>query len=256
MHSTDKMDDDYLGSGQILRYSVKKYGPENHVREVLQLFSDRASLIQGEKELVTESVAAGPMCMNMCAGGATSRGGPRQKRPYKPRGPMPEETRLKISLSNMGKKHSKATRRKMSKAKLGKTWTWNKPMSDEQKKQISDTLKGKKLSPWNKGIKMGPLSDEQKQKLSMSLKGKNKGKKMSDAQKELLRQINLGKKHTAEAKARMSASKKGKKKPPRSAEHCKNMSEAHKGKVLSEEHKRNISEGMKIACAKKKQESK
>jgi group I intron endonuclease len=57
-------------------------------------------------------------------------------------------------------------------ANMGKT-PWNKglklgPLSEEQKKKVSDSLKGK--SAWNKGI---PNTEEQKQKISQSLKDNN-----------------------------------------------------------------------------------
>ena len=44
-----------------------------------------------------------------------------------------------------------------------------KPMSEETKKKLSESKKGK--TPWNKGKKCGPLTEETKRKLSESLKG-------------------------------------------------------------------------------------
>ena len=35
MHSTSKLDGGYMGSGKILRYSIRKYGKENHTKETL-----------------------------------------------------------------------------------------------------------------------------------------------------------------------------------------------------------------------------
>ena len=35
MHRTDNMNDGYLGSGVILKRSLKKYGKENHIKEIL-----------------------------------------------------------------------------------------------------------------------------------------------------------------------------------------------------------------------------
>ena len=41
MHSTDDLDDGYLGSGKILGYSRAKHGDENHKKEILEFLPDR-----------------------------------------------------------------------------------------------------------------------------------------------------------------------------------------------------------------------
>ena len=144
---------------------------------------------------------------------------------------------------------------------------FGKPMSDEQKKKISNSLKGKfcgKNHP-NYGI---PMSDEQKKKQSERMKGKNhpnygipmsdeqkkkisegrKGKKHSDETKKLLSEINIGKKHSDETKKKMSESHKGKKHhfygKHLSREHkeklSKNSAKCWEGKKFSDDHKKNM----------------
>ena len=44
MHSTDNLQDGYIGSGKRLYYSIKKYGKENHTCEILEFLPDRLSL--------------------------------------------------------------------------------------------------------------------------------------------------------------------------------------------------------------------
>lgn len=44
MHSTNNLDDGYLGSGRRLRYSLNKYGNENHTREILEFKNSRDEL--------------------------------------------------------------------------------------------------------------------------------------------------------------------------------------------------------------------
>ena len=47
MHSTDNLNDGYLGSGWILKQAIKKYGKENFKREVLLVLSNRKLLYKG-----------------------------------------------------------------------------------------------------------------------------------------------------------------------------------------------------------------
>jgi hypothetical protein len=69
MHSTNTLEDGYLGSGKLLRYSVKKYGSENHKIERLEFFEDRIKLAERESEIVNESLLKDPLCMNLGLGG-------------------------------------------------------------------------------------------------------------------------------------------------------------------------------------------
>ena len=70
MHSTDDMDDGYLGSGKILRNSINKYGKENHIREIYGDFlPDRESLRLREAEIIDNHRLMDPKCMNNKLGG-------------------------------------------------------------------------------------------------------------------------------------------------------------------------------------------
>lgn len=70
MHSTDNLDDGYLGSGVHLTRSVKKYGKEQHLREILEFLPNRDLLKAREEELVTEDIVRNDvLCMNLIKGG-------------------------------------------------------------------------------------------------------------------------------------------------------------------------------------------
>lgn len=69
MHSTDNLEDGYLGSGQRLWHSINKHGKENHSVEILEHYEDRESLRNRERELVNENILKDPMCMNLKPGG-------------------------------------------------------------------------------------------------------------------------------------------------------------------------------------------
>lgn len=69
MHSTDNLEDGYIGSGKRLRYSINKYGRENHVCEKLEFFETRELLKQKEAEIVNENLLKDSLCMNLQPGG-------------------------------------------------------------------------------------------------------------------------------------------------------------------------------------------
>jgi len=69
MHSTDNLEDGYLGSGTRLRYSINKHGAKNHVREILEFTDSREELKKREKEIVNLNEIAKEECMNLTVGG-------------------------------------------------------------------------------------------------------------------------------------------------------------------------------------------
>lgn len=87
LHSTDDLNDKYLGSGWRLHSSIKKYGAEAHSRTILEQLPDRKSAATREKEIVTSDLLKDPMCLNLCVGGQGN---------YLDR-PTEESTRKKLS---------------------------------------------------------------------------------------------------------------------------------------------------------------
>ena len=69
MHSTSNENDSYMGSGKRLRYSIRKYGVENHTKEILEYFDSRELLIEAEKKAITEDMINDNNCMNLRGGG-------------------------------------------------------------------------------------------------------------------------------------------------------------------------------------------
>ena len=110
--------------------------------------------------------------------------------------------------------------------------------SEEARRKMSNAKKGKPAH--NKGI---PMSEEQKKKISESKKN------ISEETRKKLSNANKGKHHSEESKKKMSNSKKGKE---FSEEHRKKLSNAKKGKPahnkgvpMSEEQKKKLSEAHK-----------
>ena len=69
VHSTNDLNDDYLGSGLRLKLSMKKHGRENFERKILVILDDRSEAVKIEKSLVTEDLVLNANCYNMTLGG-------------------------------------------------------------------------------------------------------------------------------------------------------------------------------------------
>ena len=69
IHSTNNLDDGYLGSGKRLRYSIRKYGRENHICEKLEFFDTRKELSKKEEEIVNLNEISKKNCLNINIGG-------------------------------------------------------------------------------------------------------------------------------------------------------------------------------------------
>ena len=130
MHSTDDLQDKYLGSGVRLTRSVKKYGKEQHTREILEVFPSRVAASDREKEILTEELRADPLCLNCGAGGLGAVDRPIDT----------EVTRQKRSEAQLGKVRTTEMRENYSKAFTGK------PKSDAHKSAMSNARTGVKWS--------------------------------------------------------------------------------------------------------------
>lgn len=176
-HSTDNLDDSYLGSGKILKQSIEKNGVDNFKREILYVFPSKQEALQKEKELVTEDFVQREDTYNMKVGGeggwdhtyndpeiskrrkegvalAFAEG---RSTGWK----LSKEQRSEIGRSAFkGKKHTKETLKKISEAGKTnpeveknriesyhaepKTWGWKTRLSQKW------GIKASKVAPWLK----------------------------------------------------------------------------------------------------------
>jgi hypothetical protein len=199
MHSTDNLNDGYLGSGMRLRKSIRKYGKDRHVSQVLFEFSSRQEASDKEKELITVELRKDPACMNCGPGGEG----------YYDRPPTKAETSAKLSAASKKYVRTKEWYDKIA-ASRAKTWTTHTP---EAREKIRNALTGKVLTEEHKkkiseGGTGQTRTPETRHNISKATKGKSKVlPTFSTAHKESIRQVRLGKKHSEEAKQNMRKSK-------------------------------------------------
>ena len=69
VHSTDNIDDGYMGSGTRLKKAIEKYGIENFEKEIIKICNDRKEAYELESNYVTESLIKDDNCYNIILGG-------------------------------------------------------------------------------------------------------------------------------------------------------------------------------------------
>jgi len=152
MHQTTDLDDDYMGSGFILKRAIKKYGAENFVKEILHIFKHKWQMNLAERILVVPDYETNYNIVIGGKGGALFKG---RKHSL--------DSRKKISTSSTGKKLSDKARKNISLAKIGEKnpmfniginhRMFGKHHSTEIKQKISKTLIGHKYGIWvNNGV--------------------------------------------------------------------------------------------------------
>jgi len=215
-HSTYNINDNYMGSGTILKLAKEKYGIENFIKETLYIFESKEEMNQKEIEMVNEEYILRKDTYNIKPGGNGGCGKRTEKSLEKfkitwANKPQKEKDEINLLRSNKlrGLKRSNETRKNMSKSKKGISWEeqLGKEKSDERKLNRSKIMKEKE------GLFKGRThSEESKKKMSES----SKGKICSEVTKEKMR---LAKKLN----------------PPTH----------RKGTTLSAEHKKAISESLR-----------
>ena len=180
-HSTQHVDDGYIGSGIRLVRSVQKYRKKNFIREIISYHTTEEQLYLNEKVLIKDYLGK-PECLNLSEGG---KGGwtyvntvvfpylkenGLYKKPcyYGKKNPMygkhhSDETKQKLkkiltvkySTDEWRQKHRQIQidlgREKPLSERLSQSQkTQNKPMSEERKRHLSNVLSGKPGGSKNK----------------------------------------------------------------------------------------------------------
>ena len=68
-HSTSDINDNYMGSGKLIKEAILKYGIESFTKTILFTYSTKAEMFAKEKELVSEKFIAEMTNYNLMVGG-------------------------------------------------------------------------------------------------------------------------------------------------------------------------------------------
>lgn len=67
-HSTNKIDDNYMGSGPAIKSAIKKYGKDNFVKEILKFLDTEHDAYVYEESLLSHDVVYSKQCYNQYTG--------------------------------------------------------------------------------------------------------------------------------------------------------------------------------------------
>lgn len=152
MHSTNNLDDGYMGSGKRLRYSIRKHGIENHVKEILEFFETRDLLIEAEMKAITPNMITDKDCMNLMSGGTGGFSSEEHRRRCIEAGGKGFTQKLKTDML-FRIKHRKIVTKNISKYNENphhdKATFRNRKHSEESKKQIGEKNKIKQSGDSN-----------------------------------------------------------------------------------------------------------
>ena len=153
LHKTDVLEDNYLGSGKLIRAAIKKHGAKNFVKEVLFVFDNEQSMIEKEIEIVTEEFCNRSDVYNIMPGGKYGSG-KRNGLSFKGRvhsdeskelirkaaleREISDESRSKMVINNFARRNPEEQKEHARKAASG-------PKSEAHKEALREAWRKKKL---------------------------------------------------------------------------------------------------------------
>lgn len=152
VHRTNKLNDNYLGSGNLIRRAIFKYGVHNFKREILKFFNTYKEALDYERELVTAQFIERIDTYNLYEGGYGSC-----KRSALSRKLLSNIMRLKwLNDDEFRDKMLKVIRSESRRQKIGslvKEWIKSNPElhTERMNKINTNPLKIKKTAEWHRG---------------------------------------------------------------------------------------------------------
>jgi len=217
-HHSDKENDNYFGSGILIKKALKKYRKKNFILVKLKNLEENDNPLLLEEYYIKKFDTLDPNGYNISPTGG-----------LRVLGAHSNESKRKISIAHKGKKFSDIHKKNISLSNTGVSRNIFQHLSIETKLKISESQKGK--DPWMKGK---THSEESRKKISVSRKANPiykvnhtmeglerisyamKNRVISEETKEKMRKARIGKEpwnkngsHTEETKQKMRKSKMG-----------------------------------------------
>jgi len=160
-HSTNNLEDGYLGSGLMLFNRIQKYGKENFKKEILEFFDTKQEAFDAQEKWINEYNTLKPNGYNI-----SPKGG------HGVKGCISEETKEKLSKSLMGKDKGKIRtieqRKKYSIVTSGENnGMFGKTHSNATKEKMRIAAKNRKIN----GMKNQTHTEESKNRISTKKRG-------------------------------------------------------------------------------------
>lgn len=176
VHTTDNLDDGYLGSGKYLLRAIKKYGRENFSREILSEHDSIDDAYAEEARLVTINEVLNDNYYNLKVGGeggTTLHPDIIERRNCAASLTISEQYENGRVPSNAGKTHSEETKKKISDSLKGRRTGEDNHMHGRSVSQFmseeDDLIRRHRISESNKGK---TRSDDAKKRYSESAKNR------------------------------------------------------------------------------------
>src|SRR5574338_777033 len=167
-HSTNDIDDGYMGSGKLLNRAIKKHGIENFRKRIIETFDTEEDALTYERKLVDETFVADENTYNLVLGG-----------------------RSQLSTQCRGLQNSQ----------YGTCWIFNETLRISKKIKRSE-VESAIACGWMMGRRMYSLSDVARKRMG-SCAGKPGHKHSLETRMKLSNQ-RKGKRHTEEMRKRCS----------------------------------------------------
>ena len=196
-HATNNLLDGYIGSGKLIKRSIKKYGENNHITGIIE-FYNKENILEKEIFWINQRNTKAPNGYNLTNGGDGGNTylllSDNDKKIFSE----------KSSKTHSGKKLSEKTKKKISESHIGHSWNRGSSFSEETKKKMKESRKGRKISKESiEKNRISQLGKKRTQECKDKIGYSNTIRIWKDESKEKIRKSHIGKTHSAETKEKI-----------------------------------------------------